>query len=583
MFRSIRWRIAFAFTVLILLSVTGLSVYLSHFVRQNYEDNLESQLTQQAWLIGDSAGSYFAEDRTADMGDLADRLASQIDSRVTIIDQAGTVLGDSENDPTDMEDHSDRPEVAAALSGETGSSIRLSDTLGLRMMYAAVPVTFNGTVVGVARVALPMTEIEGSMSHINRAILVGALIASLGSILLAIQITRVTVNPIKKLTKSSQAMANGNLDQEIVIGSRDEVGDLAKAFNRMASRLKEMVTLVTTERDRMAVILSHMGDAIVAVDSDGRVNMLNAAAEKMLRVSADETVGQRFIEVVRDYEIDGLLQRCLGGREQQKAVVETTSRGQLLGVIVTPLEDGTGCIVLLQDLTELNKLENVRRDFVANLSHELRTPIASLKALTETLNEGALDDPAVARDFLSKMNAEVDRITQMLRELADLSSIESGRAPLKKAPVDANQVLKRVVERLRSRYEKAGIDLLVSVPEALPRVVADETRLEQVLLNLIENAIKFTPSGGHIEATARAEGSDMIFSVTDTGIGITAEDLPRIFERFYKVDKARSGQGTGLGLAIAKHIVEAHGGKIWAESVEGRGSTFIFTLPLVSL
>ena len=580
MFRSIRWRIAIAFTALILLSIGILSAYLSCFIRQNYEENLESQLTQQAWLIEDSAGFYFADGRTAEMDALAGRLGGLIDSRVTIIDLNGTVLGDSQEDPAAMDNHSDRPEVARALSGETGSSIRFSATIGLTMMYAAVPIAGNGEIVGVARVALPMTEIEGSMSHINRAIIVGAFVAALVSIMMAIQVTRVTVEPIKRLTRSSQSMANGNLDQEIVVSSRDEVGELARAFNRMAGRLKEMVTLLTGERDRMAVILSHMGDAIVAVDGDGRVSVMNAAAERMLRVSSEEMVGRKFIEVVRDYEIDGLLQRCLEGAEQQKGVVEVTSRDQLLGVIVTPLEDGSGCIVLLQDLTELNKLERMRRDFVANLSHELRTPIASLKALTETLHEGAIDDPAVARDFLKKMNAEVDRITRMVQELADLSSIESGQATLQKTPVDAGEVLTRAVSRLKARADQTGIDIVVYEPEALPPVMADEGRLEQVLLNLTENAIKFTPPDGRIEAAVKAESGYMIFTVADSGVGIPAEDLPRVFERFYKADKARSEQGTGLGLAIAKHIVEAHGGRIWAESVEGRGSTFSFSLPL---
>jgi len=580
MFRSIRWRIAIAFTILILMVIGALSGYLSYFFRQNYEENLESQLTQQSWLIADSAGDYFSSGRISEMDSLADRLAAQIDSRVTIIDQDGTVLGDSEEDPAEMDNHSDRPEVAPALSGETGSSIRYSDTIDRTMMYAAVPVAEDNTIVGVTRVALPMTEIDASMAHINRAIIIAAVAAAMVSILLAVQITRVTIEPIKRLTKSSQSMADGNLDQEIVVSSRDEVGELARVFNRMAGRLKEMVSVLTGERDRMAVMLSNMGDAIVAVDADGRVNMLNAAAEKMLRVSSEEMVGRRFIEVVRDYEIDGLLQRCLAGTGQQKGVVEITSRGQLLGVIVTPLEDGTGCIVLLQDLTELNKLERMRRDFVANLSHELRTPIASLKALTETLHAGAIDDSAVAKDFLDKMNAEVDRMTRMVQELADLSSIESGQAALQQGPLDARQILTRAVARLKTQAERSRIQLLVNTPDQLPQVMGDEGRLEQVLLNLTENAIKFTPPGGRVEISVQVEGGRMVFKVSDNGVGIPEEDLPRVFERFYKVDKARSGQGTGLGLAIAKHIVEAHGGRIWARSVEGKGSTFIFTLPL---
>jgi two-component system phosphate regulon sensor histidine kinase PhoR len=580
MFRSIRWRIAIAFTLLVFLCIGGLGVYLSFFVKHNYEDNQRTQLTNQAWLAGDSAGLYFADGSLEEMDALAKRLGGQIESRVTFIDQDGWVLGDSEEDASTMENHRDRPEVAQALSGEPGSSIRYSETVGRSMMYAATPIVENGGIVGVARVALPMSEIEGSVSHINRAIIIGALIAAAGAVVLALQISRVTVQPIKKLTRVSQEIANGNLDQELVVSSRDEVGELARTFDRMAARLKEMVGLLTTERDRMAVILSHMGDAIIMVDGEGRVGMVNAAAERVLRISGREAAGRKFIEVVRDYEIDGLLQNCLQRGEQQKGLVEVSSSKQLLGVIATPLEGDGGCIVLLQDLTELNKLENMRRDFVANLSHELRTPVASLKALTETLQEGAIEEPAVARDFLSKMNAEVDRMTQMVQELADLSRIESGQAPLRKEMLNAADVLARAVGRLQEQVKRAGLTLKVDAPAGLPPVLADGERLEQVLLNLIHNAIKFTPPGGRIDVTAHADGDNMVFSVSDTGAGISADDLPRIFERFYKADKARTGRGTGLGLAIAKHIVEAHGGKIRAESVEGKGSTFIFTLPL---
>lgn len=580
MFRSIRWRIVIAFTVLILLSIGILSAYLSCFFRQNYEDNLKLQLTNQSWLVGDSAGTYFADNRTAEIGSLAERLGAQIDSRVTIIDVEGKVLGDSEQDPAFMENHENRPEVMTALSGETGSSIRYSETLRLRMMYIAVPILMDTEVVGVARLALPMTEIEGSMAHINRVILIGALVAALSSILLALQITRVTVEPIKRLTRISQGMADGDLDQELLVNSRDEVGELARTFNRMAARLKDMVALLTTERDRMAVILSHMGDAILVVDGESRVTMLNTAARGMLHIPEDEMEGRRFIEVVRDHEINALLTRCLQTGEQQKGVVEITARKQLLGVIATPLEEGKGGIVLLQDLTELNKLEAVRRDFIANLSHELRTPVASIKALTETLREGAIEDPAVARDFLDKMNSEADRVAKMLQEMADLSRIESGEAPLRKRMMGIGEVLNRVAGRLEEQAKRAGLKLELQVVDDLPPVPADEERIEQLAVNLIHNAIKFTPPGGRIDIRAWTEDGNMVCSVSDSGVGIPADDVPRIFERFYKADKARTGRGTGLGLAIAKHIVEAHGGRIRAESIEGKGSTFTFTLPL---
>jgi two-component system phosphate regulon sensor histidine kinase PhoR len=583
MFRSIRWRIAAAFAVLLLVCIGGLSAYLSHFFRDNYMSKLKTQLTDQAKLVGDASEPYFLSGDASELDALAKRLGEQIDARVTLIDGDGTVLGDSEEDPAEMENHGNRPEVIEALTAGTGSDIRRSATLGYDMMYVAAAIGPAGDTVGVTRVSLPLTDIYSTMGHINAAIAVGALIAAALGILLAFQITRITVDPIKKLTDVSREMAEGNLNQEIVAASRDEVGDLARAFNRMALKLKEAMSLVTAERDRMAIVLESMGDAIFVVDGEGRVTMTNKAAEKVLQVPRDATTGRHFIEAVRDYEIDALLQRCLKEREQQTGLVEIRSKRQLLGVIVTPFQEDSGCLLLIQDLTELRRLETVRRDFIANLSHELRTPIASLKALGETLNEGAIDQPTVARDFMGKMNAEVDRLAQMVQEMGDLSRIESGEAPLQKSPVNVTEVVSRAVERLKAQSERAGLQIKVDIASGLPSVSADGSRIEQVLVNLIHNAIKFTPTGGRVTVSAKAEGDRLIVSVSDTGVGIPEDDLPRVFERFYKADRARAGGGTGLGLAIAKHVVEAHGGRIWVESVEGRGATFSLGLPLAPL
>ena len=580
MFRSIRWRIAAAFAVLLIVCIGGLSAYLSHFFRDNYMSNLRAQLTDQAKLVGDASEPCFLSGDASEIDTLAKRLGEQIDARVTIIGSDGTVLGDSEEDPAEMENHGDRPEVIEALEGETGSDVRRSETLHRDMMYVAAVIAPDGDTVGVARVSLPLTEINAAMGHINLVIALVALVAVALGILVAFQITRITVDPIRRLTRISKEMAEGNLNQEIRVPSRDEVGDLARAFNRMAAKLKEAMTLVTAERDRIAIVLESMGDAIFVVDGEGRVTMTNKAAGKVLQIPRESAIGRHFIEAVRDHEIDALLQRCLEKREQQTGLVEIRSKRQLLGVIATPFQEDSGCLLLIQDLTGLRKLETARRDFIANLSHELRTPIASLKALGETLHEGAIDQPAVARDFVGKMNVEVDRLAQMVQEMGELSRIESGEAPLQKAAVYVANVAARAAERLKSQADRAGLQMKLDIASGLPSVSADEARIEQVLVNLIHNAIKFTPPGGRVNISARAEGDKLIVSVSDTGVGIPEDDLPRVFERFYKADRARAGGGTGLGLAIAKHVVEAHGGRIWVESVEGRGATFSFTLPL---
>ena len=583
MFRSIRWRIAAAFAALLIVCIGGLSAYLSYFFRGNYVDNLRTQLTDQAKLVGDASEPYFSAGDTGELDTLAKRLGDQIDARVTIIRSDGTVLGDSEEeDPATMENHLGRPEVSRALVAGTGSDIRRSETLGYDMMYVAAAVTVQGETVGAARVALSLSRIDAAMGHINVVIAVGALVAATLGVLLAFQITRITVNPIRRLTAVSKEMAEGNLDQDIVAASQDEVGDLARAFNRMAAKLKEAMSLVTAERDRMAIVLDGMGDAIFVVGRDGKVTMTNKAAEKVLEVPRDAAIGRAFIEVVRDHEVDALLQQCLEKKEQRTGLVEVRSRKRLLGVIATPFPEEAGCLLLIQDLTELRKLETVRRDFIANLSHELRTPITSLKALGETLRDGAIEQPYVARDFLDKINLEVDRLAQMVQEMGDLSRIESGEAPLQKTPVDTAEVVDRAVGRLEPQADRAGLRLETRIAPDLPRVPADEARIEQVLVNLIHNAIKFTPSGGRITVSAKIDSGNLVVAVSDTGVGIPEDDLPRVFERFYKADRARAGGGTGLGLAIARHVVEAHGGQIWVESVEGRGATFNFSIPMAS-
>ena len=580
MFRSIRWRIAVAFALLIVACISGLGIYLADSARSDHLDTLRTELTAEARLIADSSTTFFAGNQTGGLDALAKRLGEQIGARITIINGDGAVLGDSKEDPATLDNHADRPEVIEALSMGTGYSIRYSATLGYQMMYVAVPIQADGDIAGVARVSLSLAEIDQSLAHLNTIVIVGSAIAAIIAILLAFQILRITTEPVKKLTQLSRRVAQGQLDQEIQITSRDEVGELGRAFNQMTARLREMVALITSERDKMGTILSNMDDAIFTVDGDSRITVVNRAAEDIFQVPQDKALGRTFIEVVRDHELNGVLQRCLAAEKQQAGAVEMKARKRFLSMTATPLQGG-GCLVHIRDLTELRKLETVRRDFISNISHELRTPIASVKALAETLVDGAIDDPSVAKAFLGKINAEADKLAQMVLELGELSRIESGEAALEKNDISIGDAIRHAVDRLKAQADRAGLRVDVDAPADLPRVVSDERRVEQVLVNIIHNAVKFTPSGGRVSISARVQGDSMLVSVSDTGEGIPADDLPRIFERFYKADKSRSSGGTGLGLAIAKHIVEAHGGKIWAESIEGKGATFHFTLPLI--
>jgi two-component system phosphate regulon sensor histidine kinase PhoR len=392
-------------------------------------------------------------------------------------------------------------------------------------------------------------------------------------------IASITTKPIKQLTLLSGKIAHGELDQRIEPGSQDEIGQLAQAFNQMSARLKEMVHLMATDRDKMTAIVDNMADGVIMTDNEGKATLVNPAVERILRISQKAALGRFIVEVVNDPEADALLKRCLETGEPQSGMVERTVAGrQSLSVIATPMERGS--LLILHDLTEVRRLEGVRRDFITNISHELRTPLASMKVLAETLQEGGIEDPHVAGDFLRKIEAEVDKLSQLVAELGELSRIESREVAFDIRPNAAIQIAEEAIGRMGPLASKAGLELSVDIPPDLPPVLADKERIGQALVNLIHNAIKFTPPQGKVSLFAAVQEDSVAISVTDTGVGIPSDDLPHIFERFYKADKARAGGGTGLGLSIAKHIVQAHGGDIRAESVEGKGSTFTFTLPI---
>jgi two-component system phosphate regulon sensor histidine kinase PhoR len=323
-----------------------------------------------------------------------------------------------------------------------------------------------------------------------------------------------------------------------------------------------------------------MTDGVLIANADGRIQYSNPAAAGLFE--SPEPTGRTVAEVLRHYQLVEAWRRCQQGRELQNESVELPNRHLFLQLVAIPDQDTGGSLLLVQDLTRVRKLETVRRDFVSNLSHELRTPLASLKALTETLRGGAMEDPKAATHFLESIETEVDAMTQMASELLELTRIESGQLPMVFKPVPAYDLLHTAAERMRAQADRAGLTLRLEKGRDNPEVRADSPRLEQVLVNLIHNAVKFTSPGGEVVLSARAEAGFVRFSVKDSGVGIPDDDLERIFERFYKADRARSSGGTGLGLSIARHIVEAHGGKIWAESVEGRGSTFHFTVPVAA-
>ena len=364
----------------------------------------------------------------------------------------------------------------------------------------------------------------------------------------------------------------------------NRIENLSNAIASLQTAFNFQLSTLNSENARLSTVLEQLTDGVIIVDANGLIQFANPAAQKLFEIS--NAPGHSVIEVVRNHQLVDAWRRCQQTNEMQSESVELPARHQFLQIIAIPDTHASGSLLLVQDLTRVRRLETVRRDFISNVSHELRTPLASLKALTETLQSGALADPDAGPRFLGRISTEVDALTQMAQELLDLSRIESGQVELILAPLAPKSLVTSAADRMRMQAERAGLKLSIKCEDGLPNIRADKSRLEQVLVNLIHNAVKFTKPGGEISVeTEPANGGTLYgdgirFAVRDSGVGIPAQSLSRIFERFYRVDKSRTGSGTGLGLSISKHIIEAHGGKIWAESNEGRGSVFYFVIPV---
>jgi two-component system phosphate regulon sensor histidine kinase PhoR len=583
MFHSIRWRIAIPYILLILASMLVLGIYLSNFIQHSYEVELENQLATEARMVGETLrGDLQPESVNPEqLDDTAKKWKGILKARVTLIALDGVVIGETDENRQLMTNHSNRPEVIQAKESGRGSSIRFSQTVGYNMLYTAVAFPNKDKPIAIVRLAVPLDQVEANVNQLQRILFGATLIVMLLAILLAAWIAGRTSRPVQQLTQAVHQMTVTDLPEQSFSPAIDEIGQLTQAFNAMTFRLHDQFNALETERVKLAAVLEKMSDGVLIIDDQGVIQLMNPATEKMLSLKAENSIGKPLLETLRQHQPYELWQRCLQSGQIQQATFDLNKRISVQGS-ATPLGQAMpGSIFLLfQDITRQKQIESMRRDFISNVSHELRTPLAAIKALSETLQDGALEDPPAARRFLGQMETEVDSLSLMVTELLELSRIESGRVPLELKPNRPVDIITPAYERLRLQAERGGLEIKIDCPETLPFVLADAARIQQVFVNLIHNAIKFTSPGGQILVGAAPEGSTVRFWVQDNGIGISSEDIPRIFERFYKVDRARSTSGTGLGLAIARHMVEAHKGYIWVESEPGQGSTFYFTLPV---
>jgi len=454
----------------------------------------------------------------------------------------------------------------------------------LALIYALI---FIATLAGIT-LLIRITNCQVARSCMEQGIWFIALLGLAATVAVTLYVTAARTIELEKLGEMARRVAGGDYSARILPRSTGEAAELTRAVNDMADSLRNELRRYSDANQQLAIVLQNTADGVLITDELGRVLLMNPAASRMLTYDERKAVGRSFAEVVRRHQIIDLWQVCRNEGREAVAAVEF-DRNLFIQAFVTPFEEkGTrGFLVILQDLTQVRFLQTVRRDFISNISHELRTPLASLRAIIETLQDGALQETELAVRFLNRADGEIDTMTQMVEELLELARIESGEVPLQMAETNVRELVQIPFERLQSQADRRGVILSLDVPDDLPHVLADAERMHRVVSNLLHNAIKFTDAGGSVRVAAYAEGEapvDVTILVHDNGVGIADEDIDRIFERFYKSDRARTRGmgGTGLGLAIARHLVEAHGGRILVSSKEGKGTTFYFTIPTVS-
>jgi two-component system phosphate regulon sensor histidine kinase PhoR len=507
--------------------------------------------------------------------------------RLTVITGDGHVVCDTEAEPAHMVNHLSRPEVATALRTGAGIDRRESATIHRPLLYAAVRFG-EGADARIVRIALPTELMAVPERRLDWIVLLTIVATALVAVVPALYLGQRVARRLERMVGFSRAVAAGDLTAHLSVTQRDELGELEESLDEMGRQLRMWLRGMQSESDKVRGILGAMIEGVVVISATGDVILMNRRAEEIFALAPDTDYhGRPLIETCRDAELQDLLRETIA-TGVQVSLREITLAGEAkrsLAVSVAPLGDHTGFVLVFHDITEIKRLETMRRDFVANVSHELRTPLTAIRGYAETLLSGALDDPVRARSFLGVIDRHSERLSRLIDDLLTLSDLELGKSPVKREAVLLETLVDEVVEVLREKAERGSVRIVKSLPAGLPLLMGDGDRLQQVLINLADNAVKYTPAGGTVTIAAQSlpngDAPVVEVAVTDTGSGIPAEELPRLTERFYRVDKARSRElgGTGLGLAIVKHIVQAHGGKLHISSTVNVGTTVRFTVP----
>jgi two-component system, OmpR family, phosphate regulon sensor histidine kinase PhoR len=567
----LRSRIFFKLMLAFLLVIAVTAITLQVTVRRAWErtlyEQIERNLRQKTLLF-----AYRVEaDRQHSLADIAAQEAQAAGARATVIDPTGKVLADSEADASTMENHAQRKEFVLALGGRIGVEERQSHTLGIPFLYVAAPVSG-----GAVRLAYPLSEIEMTNRQLAKALFWGSLTALVFAVLVAAAASQYVTRRLRRIVTFAENVAAGDLTARIASTSGDEIGQVAAALDKTARRVEESFARVQTSQRELETLLNSMQDAVIAVGADGRVQWANRRMDRLLLHAP--RLHASLVDNIRDPDFLAAIQRAAREQVVTSARSNTISPGRTFDVTAAPMPGG-GAVAVLRDLTETERMEKTRRDFIANVSHELRTPLTSIQGYAETLLENPEENHV--RDFLEIIRKNAARMSRLTEDLLTLARVESGEQRFDIEEVSAEELLADALESFREVARSYQVELLTENDATGKNVRADREAIHQIFSNLIENALKYATAGKRVALGAREIAGGVEFYVRDFGPGISSEHLPRLFERFYRVDKARSREsgGTGLGLAIAKHIVLAHQGTIRAESELNHGSAFLFTLP----
>jgi two-component system phosphate regulon sensor histidine kinase PhoR len=590
MFRSsFLWKLYGGYTLLVLLSTVLIGVLVGSRIQQDSLAEIERALQVKATLLIDSCSDDLRGHGAPGFNERISRLGKATETRITIVDADGLVLADSEESPSAMENHGTRPEVLDARERGLGMATRYSSTLRKQMMYLALPVREGGDLLGFVRTSIPLTLVDERLSHVRQVVVIGAVVALAVGFVLGFFFTRRITSPLVSMASTARRIASGDYGSRVRLDTGDEVGALAGSFNAMADELERKLDTLTVDRNKLLAVLGGMVEGVIAVDSQERVLHMNSAAGLILGTRPEDGLGRPIWEICRITEVsEALADTMRQAREVRREVcLPEGVQDRVIELHASTLRDSTravtGAVVILHNITELRRLEQVRRDFVANVSHELKTPLTAVSGLIETILDDKAMDDETRQEFLIRIGGQVKRLSSLVKDLLTLSRIESQHGNLEVRPFDLRDAVEDSFAALSLGGRSKGITMDASLPGVPVTVAGDAEALREIVDNLLGNAIRYTPSGGKIDVSLSQIDRHAVLEIKDTGIGIEPRDQGRIFERFYRADKHRSTEagGTGLGLSIVKNIAIAHGGDVSLSSVPGKGSAFSVRIPLV--